>query len=107
MTRSYNVRDYHREFGTREHFDVGTPDEQRDVHVPGEPPDHELELWQAWFAEHGIDPAEVLLTHWVERRAHGDQNEIVYLEDAIRDGEPITREVVVKLDRPPAPFPVP
>jgi len=43
----------------------------------------------------------------LRRRAHGDQNQIVYLEDAVRDGEPITREVVVNLPRPPAPFPVP
>jgi hypothetical protein len=69
-------------------------------------PEH-VALWEGWFQRHGIDPSEVLLTHWVERRAHAGQNQIVWLEDGIRDGEPITVHKEVDLPDPPAPFPVP
>jgi hypothetical protein len=88
MAPPYNVRDWFRE------------DVQHDS------PDHVV-LWQDWFTLHGIDPSEVLLTHWIERRAHGTQNQIVWLEDGVRDGEPITVERVRELVDPPAPFPVP
>jgi len=84
----WNVRDWFRE------------DIQHDS------PEH-VALWEAWFTQHGIDPSEVLLTHWVERRAHAGQNQIVWLEDGVRDGEPITVHREVDLAAPPAPFPVP
>jgi len=32
-------------------------------------PEH-VAVWRDWFARHGIDPAEVLLTGWVERRVN-------------------------------------
>lgn len=85
---SYNVRDYFRE------------------DILHEVPSH-VELWQEWFRQHGIDPSEVLLTHWVERRANPGQNQIVWLEDGVRNGEPITVHREVDLTEPPAPFPVP
>ena len=85
--KKYNVRDYFR-------HDIKHEDEAH------------LVLWEAWFAQHGIDASEVLLTEWVERRTY-NENKIVYLVDAVRDGVPITRERVKILDQPPAPFPVP
>lgn len=88
---AYNVRDWFRE-------DIRHEDAE---HVA---------LWQGWFAEHGIDPAEVLLTAWVERRTvdgSGGHNVIVWLEAGVRDGEPITVHREIALDSSPAPFPVP
>lgn len=75
-------------------------------------PEH-VELWKQWFSDHGIDPSEVLLTHWVERRDHADvrrrikQYQIVWLESGTRDGEEITVHREVSLSEPPQPFPVP
>ena len=78
-----------------------------------------VELWKAWFTRHGINADEVLLTHWVERRAHEDprtgdkQYQIVWLEDGVRDegdgngSQPITVHREIDLNEPPAPFPVP
>jgi len=85
---AYNVRDYFRE------------DIQHDS------PAH-VTLWQDWFSQHGIDPSEVLLTHWVERRDAPGDFKIVWLEDGERGGEPITVHREVTLPNPPAPFPVP
>ncbi|MCW2902593.1 MAG: hypothetical protein JWO67_4858 [Streptosporangiaceae bacterium] len=68
-------------------------------------PEHVV-LWEAWFTQHGIDPSEVLLTEWVERRAHEGQNQIVWLEAGTRDGEPIHVHKEINLPEPPAPFPV-
>jgi hypothetical protein len=94
---TWEVRNYFREFGNR--------DPVTQEYIPVHPQGTELEAWQAWFLRHGIDPGEVALAHWVERRP--TENKIVYLEESTRDGEPITREVVVQLDTEPAPFPVP
>jgi hypothetical protein len=94
MPPAWNVRDWYRE------------DVQHDS------PEHVV-LWESWFRDHGIDPSEVLLTHWIERRAHEDprtgvkQYQIVWLEDGVRDGEPITVHREIDLPNPPAPFPVP
>jgi hypothetical protein len=88
MPYKYDVRDWFRE------------DIRHDT------PEH-VELWQAWFVRHGIDPAEVLLTEWVERRAQNGQNQIVWLEAGVRDGEDITVHRERHLAAPPAPFPVP
>lgn len=87
VTGRYNVRDWFRE------------DIQHDT------PEH-VALWQDWFGRHDIDPTDVLLTHWVERRASGVENAIVWLEDGVRDGEPITVHRERQLDTPPEPFPV-
>lgn len=68
-------------------------------------------LWQAWFEAHGIDPAEVLLTHWVERQGEEGthiENKIMWLEYGERDGEQITVHREINLgSRVPDPFPVP
>jgi len=69
-------------------------------------PEH-VTAWRDWFARHGIDPAEVLLTEWVERRVNPGQNQIVWLEQGVRDGQSITVHREMDLTEPPAPFPVP
>ena len=73
---------------------------------PASMPAEQMQLWRDWFTTHGIDPDEVSFEHWVERRLH-DENKIVYLVPAVRDGEPITQEREKILGQPPAPFPVP
>lgn len=88
MTSGWNVRDWFRE------------DIRHDT------PEH-VQAWQEWFHRHGIDPSEVLLTEWVERRASAAENAIVWLEAGERDGEPITVERVQILPNPPEPFPFP
>jgi hypothetical protein len=98
-----HVLQHHREWGRRADIHVGTEREQCNVHVPDVVhSDGELAAWRAWFEAHGIDPDEPHMGHWVERRAHGPQNEIVYLKDG--PGYPV--EVVVRLSQPPLPFPV-
>lgn len=84
----YNVRDWFRE------------------DIRHDSPEH-VAAWQEWFQLHGIDPSEVLLTEWVERRAHAGQNQIVWLEAGERDGEPIHVHKEIDLAGPPAPFPFP
>lgn len=80
--------------------------------IQHETPEH-VELWKQWFQDHMIDPSEVLLTEWVERRAYEDprrgikQWQIVWLEAGERDGEPIHVHREVNLPFPPKPFPVP
>lgn len=80
--------------------------------IQHESPEH-VALWQDWFREHGIDPSEVLLTHWVERRDNVDQRrglkqyQIAWLESGVRDGEEITVHREMSLLAPPKPFPVP
>lgn len=89
--KHYNVRDHER-------FDI---DHESPAHV---------ELWQQWFQGHGIDPAEVLLTHWVIRRGEPDtdlENKIEWVEWGTRDGERILVHREVRLDRAPDPFPLP
>jgi hypothetical protein len=62
--------------------------------IQHESPDH-VEIWRGWFAQLGVGPDEVLLTEWVERRP--PERKVVFLEDGVRDGEPITVERVVQL----------
>jgi hypothetical protein len=67
-------------------------------------------LWHAWFEAHGIDPAEVLLTQFVERQGeHGTdiENKIIWLEYGERDGEQILVHREINPHRVPDPFPVP
>lgn len=85
---TWNVRDHFRE------------------DIQHEDPEH-VAAWHDWFARHGIDPAEVLLTHWVERRASEHEHMIVWLTDGERDGVPITVHREIHLEQDPEPFPVP
>lgn len=84
---NYNVRDWFRE-------DIRHEDAEH------------VSLWEAWFTQHGIDSSEVLLTQWVERRAYGSQNQVVWLEAGECDGKPISVHREIDLATAPAPFPV-
>jgi hypothetical protein len=88
----YHVRDYFRD------------------NIDHESPAH-VQRWRDWFAAHGIDPAEVLLTHWVERQGEVGthiENKIMWLEYGVRNGEQITVHKEINLGaRVPDPFPVP
>ncbi len=84
MTAPWNVRDWFRE------------DIRHDT------PEH-VTVWQGWFTRHGIDPAEVLLAEWVERRTSPPS--IVWLEAGVRDGKDIHVERSQQLPGPPEPFP--
>lgn len=88
MTGSYDVREWFRE-------DI--------IHEDPE----QVAAWHDWFQRHGIDPVNVLLTHWVERRAAPIRPAIIWLEYGERDGERITVHHERDLALDPEPFPVP
>ena len=100
-----HVLQHHREWGRRVDLSaIGEQRAQHNVHVPEVMHSAgELQAWRSWFEAHGVDPDDPHMGHWVERRAFGPQNEIVYLKDGPQ-GFPV--EVVVRLSQPPLPFPV-
>ena len=78
----------------------------------------ELKLWNEWLENHLIDPVDVSLPGWIERRVtdrqiryssflRGDDGRMLSVNGTFgpRDVVPIIR--TVQLEMPPLPFPVP
>lgn len=78
--------------------------------IEHEDEDH-VTLWKAWFLDHGIDPSNVRFDQLIERRDYHDprtgerQRQIVWLEDGMRDGEPILVHRERNLNGSPDHFP--
>lgn len=79
------------------------------------PPPREREIWCKWLRQHGIDPNQVVIPGWIERRPAAYQ--VAYLSVEIGpEGRPcwnreggggfIWTTRSVQLEGPPLPFPV-
>lgn len=69
-------------------------------------------IWQDWFRKHGVDPSDIPIPGWVERRPEDYQLvfEVYDRKDGkfwrYRDGDNAARRtVVMQLEGPPLPFP--
>lgn len=98
MKALYDVRDHFREFGRY------CPDTHRYIAEP--PPAADIPVWRAWLFEQGIDPDQVKLTRWIERRTHEGHCQIVWLQDD-PNNDTIHVEHHINLQQPPPPFPLP
>ncbi len=78
------------------------------------PPEAERRVWCEWLRRHSIDPDEVLVPGWIERRPGAYQ--VAYLSAEFDDEtgmmrwnrerrEPVYRAAVAQLEGPPLPFP--
>jgi hypothetical protein len=77
------------------------------------PPESERQEWCEWLRRHGINPSEVPVPGWIERRVPEYQVRIhVYtrneqgalIKNAERTGA-VTETRIVQLEGPPLPFP--
>lgn len=77
------------------------------------PPRAERDVWCEWLRRHSIDPSEVLVPGWIERRPETYQ--VAYLSAEFAEngtmrwdrerGEPVYLVAVAQLEGPPLPFP--